>query len=133
MLPPDTLSVLSELNKLLNFSTKSNADSLDEFNRLLKLISREVRVLYKEREEIRRGLGRAVTSWYKCPNGHLYGIGDCGRADVVGTCPDCGAEIGGTRHVIREGNMLDRRMTIEHRRTTGLPLDEEANPFQVIF
>jgi hypothetical protein len=48
--------------------------------------------------------------WYRnghrmrCPNGHEYFIGDCGGADQVSNCADCGALIGGTGHRLIEGN-----------------------------
>ena len=36
-----------------------------------------------------------VTRWYRCPNGHTYGVGDCGQLNAGGTCNECGASIGG--------------------------------------
>jgi hypothetical protein len=42
--------------------------------------------------------------WKKCPNGHLYGIGDCGGAMVKSKCPTCKSTIGGTNHVLESGN-----------------------------
>ena len=42
--------------------------------------------------------------WYKCPKGHYYAIGDCGGANQVSKCPECGAGIGGTNHRLLEGN-----------------------------
>jgi len=42
--------------------------------------------------------------WNKCPNGHLYFIGECGQAMQKGVCPDCGAKIGGSDHKLTEGN-----------------------------
>jgi hypothetical protein len=43
-------------------------------------------------------------AWYKCPNGHLYTIGDCGGALVRAKCLECGAVIGGENHRAAEGN-----------------------------
>ncbi|WAR07208.1 R213A-like protein [Mya arenaria] len=43
--------------------------------------------------------------FYRCPNGHPYVIGDCGRPYSVGKCKDCGAEIGGHRHQALPGNV----------------------------
>ena len=37
-----------------------------------------------------------VTSWYKCPNGHMYGVGDCGLLNGYGACVECGARVGGS-------------------------------------
>lgn len=36
--------------------------------------------------------------WYKCPNGHVYTVGECTQPMERSTCPDCGAPIGGERH-----------------------------------
>ncbi|KAL3881517.1 hypothetical protein ACJMK2_027949 [Sinanodonta woodiana] len=64
-----------------------------------------------EVEEIRQVLlanregGNPV--FYRCPNGHPYVIGDCGRPGAVGKCPKCGMEIGGQSHVPRPGNAPD--------------------------
>ncbi|KAL3881510.1 hypothetical protein ACJMK2_027942 [Sinanodonta woodiana] len=44
---------------------------------------------------------------YRCPNGHPYVIGDCGRPYTVSKCPKCGLEIGGQRHVALPGNVPD--------------------------
>ena len=50
--------------------------------------------------QVRRG---AV---YACPNGHIYTIGDCGGAMERGTCPECGAVIGGEQHRPVQGNAV---------------------------
>ena len=47
---------------------------------------------------------------YNCACGFPYAIGECGGAMVVATCPQCGAEIGGTRHRILDGNVPNPRM-----------------------
>ena len=39
------------------------------------------------------------TQWYKCPNGHLYTVGECGRPMEQSRCPECGQKIGGHDHV----------------------------------
>ncbi|CAM9306733.1 unnamed protein product [Pylaiella littoralis] len=36
-----------------------------------------------------------VTKWYTCPNGHIYGVGDCGMLNGAGNCMECGAAVGG--------------------------------------
>ena len=43
------------------------------------------------------GLGKG--HWYKCKNGHVYAIGDCGGANQQGTCPECKEQIGGVHHL----------------------------------
>ncbi|CAM9431888.1 unnamed protein product [Hapterophycus canaliculatus] len=41
------------------------------------------------------GLSGGVTKYYKCRNGHWYGVGDCGLQVEGGICPECGSPIGG--------------------------------------
>ncbi|KAF3940983.1 hypothetical protein ABW19_dt0208668 [Dactylella cylindrospora] len=52
--------------------------------------------------------------WYVCPNGHQFTIGECGRAMQLGTCNECGAQIGGQHHQavagVRRDAELERRM-----------------------
>lgn len=59
-------------------------------------------------EFVRRVIAPAMNQqaghWYKCPNGHLYVIGECGGAMQEGRCPDCGATVGGTSHRLRGDN-----------------------------
>jgi hypothetical protein len=47
---------------------------------------------------------------YKCPNGHIYCIADCGRAVVESHCNVCGAVIGGSSHRVRSDNSLAPEM-----------------------
>lgn len=42
--------------------------------------------------------------WYKCPNGHIYAIGECGGAMERAKCPECRADIGGASHQLAQGN-----------------------------
>ncbi|KAK7877833.1 hypothetical protein WMY93_031505 [Mugilogobius chulae] len=44
--------------------------------------------------------------WFKCPNGHVYLISDCGGAMESRNCPDCNAVIGGASHRVATGNQL---------------------------
>jgi hypothetical protein len=46
------------------------------------------------------------TKFYKCPNGHVYAIGDCGRPYVLSKCPECKADIGGQRHKLTTDNVI---------------------------
>lgn len=45
-------------------------------------------------------------TWYRCPKGHLYSIGECGGPVMTTRCshPGCGAIIGGTGHTPSKGN-----------------------------
>ena len=46
------------------------------------------------------------TKWYKCPNGHLYTVGECGRPMERSKCPECGKRIGGQDHVPEMNNQV---------------------------
>jgi hypothetical protein len=45
-----------------------------------------------------------VGGWYRCQNGHLYAIGNCGGAMERSICPECGASIGGEQHRLEDTN-----------------------------
>jgi len=47
---------------------------------------------------------RHAGHFYRCPNGHLYVIGDCGGAAERAPCPECGETIGGTGHTLEATN-----------------------------
>ncbi|KAJ8358613.1 hypothetical protein SKAU_G00151380, partial [Synaphobranchus kaupii] len=64
----------------------------------------------KERVMIVRAIGLRKGHWYKCPNGHVYAIGDCGGADQRGTCPECNVAIGGVNHDLASGNQVATEM-----------------------
>ena len=40
----------------------------------------------------------------------MYAIADCGGANQGGTCPECGAAIGGQQHRLAEGNTFAPEM-----------------------
>lgn len=64
----------------------------------------------KERTEIVGALGLSQGHWFKCPNGHIYVITECGGAMQEGTCNECGARIGGGSHLLRGDNSLASEM-----------------------
>lgn len=49
----------------------------------------------EERIENVRAIPESKGRWFKCPNGLIYMIGDCGGATVESKCPECNATIGG--------------------------------------
>jgi superfamily I DNA and/or RNA helicase len=48
----------------------------------------------------------ATGTWYMCPNGHPYSVGDCGRPMESRECPECGVSIGGHAHRPMSGNVI---------------------------
>ncbi|XP_060589825.1 NFX1-type zinc finger-containing protein 1-like [Ruditapes philippinarum] len=64
----------------------------------------------EERLEIVKALGLSKGHWFKCPNNHIYAIGECGGAMERGACPECKEEIGGNQHRLTDGNSLAPEM-----------------------
>ncbi|KAJ8042132.1 NFX1-type zinc finger-containing protein 1 [Holothuria leucospilota] len=61
-------------------------------------------VTKEEREMIVKAVGLAAGHWYKCRNGHIYAIGECGGAMERSKCPECNDTIGGQRHQLESSN-----------------------------
>ena len=64
----------------------------------------------EEKKQIVEAVGVKKGSWFKCRQGHIYAIGECGGAMETGTCPVCKSVIGGTNHKLEEGNELAPEM-----------------------
>ncbi|XP_040837269.1 NFX1-type zinc finger-containing protein 1 [Ochotona curzoniae] len=64
----------------------------------------------EERVQIVSAMGLPRGHWFKCPNGHIYVIGECGGAMQRGTCPECKEVIGGTNHTLESSNRLASEM-----------------------
>uniref|UniRef100_A0A673AYI1 NFX1-type zinc finger-containing protein 1-like n=1 Tax=Sphaeramia orbicularis TaxID=375764 RepID=A0A673AYI1_9TELE len=64
----------------------------------------------EERKMIVSAMNMRPGHWHKCPNGHIYVIGDCGGAMESRRCPDCTATIGGGNHTLESGNQVASEM-----------------------
>ncbi|XP_015211977.2 E3 ubiquitin-protein ligase rnf213-beta isoform X1 [Lepisosteus oculatus] len=71
--------------------------------------------------EVHRWMKEKLHS-YRCVNGHVCFVGECGRPVVTSVCLDCGAPIGGIRHNPVEGFI--RADIIEDQTRTGHVLGE---------
>lgn len=49
----------------------------------------------ERKREIKEIMSIVEGRWYRCPNGHLYAVWNCGMPMEMSVCPDCGARIGG--------------------------------------
>ena len=79
----------------------------EEHCRVLNRIQRTYELVGISEEEIKmvtKAMDTKKGAWYKCPNGHLYNIGQCGGAMEEGSCPECGSAIGGTNHQLLNSN-----------------------------
>nr|XP_056700934.1 NFX1-type zinc finger-containing protein 1 [Euleptes europaea] len=55
-------------------------------------------------------MGNRRGHWFKCQNGHIYAIGECGGAMEEGHCPECHEVVGGTDHRLNPSNQLAPEM-----------------------
>jgi hypothetical protein len=77
---------------------------------LSKVVDCAVKITDTERKEIVRAMGFKQGHWFKCPNGHIYIITECGGAMEQSRCNECGAEIGGGSHRLLESNRVATEM-----------------------
>lgn len=91
---------------VLTFSIFDEGKAIESLNTLKTAIkSSEVIITKLARAMVIKAMpDMKAGHWFKCPNGHFYCIGECGGANQVGKCPDCGAAVGGTRHTLLPGN-----------------------------
>lgn len=64
----------------------------------------------EERRMIVSAMKMRPGHWYKCPNGHVYVITECGGAVESRQCPDCSATIGGANHTLASENQVASEM-----------------------
>ena len=81
---------------------------------VIENVSREVgitRLTPKERDDINKAFNFSQAGhWFKCPNGHIYVITECGGATQTSKCPECQEVIGGTNHTLVDSNQLAPEM-----------------------
>ena len=82
-------------------------NALENFSRVMHSA---VKITDAERKEIVRAMGYKQGHWYKCPNGHIYIITECGGAMETSRCNVCGAAIGGGSHRLLESNSVATEM-----------------------
>ena len=63
-----------------------------------------------ERVDILKAFDYSKGRWFKCPNGHIYVITECGGATQEGVCNECGATVGGSDHSVVPTNDLATEM-----------------------
>ncbi|KAK3584661.1 hypothetical protein CHS0354_001241 [Potamilus streckersoni] len=64
----------------------------------------------EELGSIIKAMGFTKGHWFKCKNGHIYAIGECGGATEEAQCPDCDSIIGGKNHALRADNAVAKEM-----------------------
>jgi len=77
---------------------------------LSRVVGSDVKITDAKRKEIVCAMGYKQGHWYKCPNGHIYIITECGAAMEKSRCNVCGAEIGGGSHRLLASNSVATEM-----------------------
>lgn len=87
-------------------------DELKEHIRSSMEISREERVMINNAMKSSFNSVQRVGHWFKCRNGHVYCITECGGAMEKAVCPEagCGAQIGGSNHALLRDQELASEM-----------------------
>ena len=100
-------SILSKYLELLRSGARISHGKIKEMHTEIKAICKKYSVdglTAEEKQMIIEAIKLPAGHWYKCPNGHVYAIGDCGGAMEEGKCAECKETIGGTRHTLAQGN-----------------------------
>lgn len=103
------------LREALEKSGQFTEDDEDKVKKLMdrldaKLPATGLGISDEERKMIVSAMKMQPGHWYKCPNGHVYVITECGGAMESRQCPDCNATIGGGSHRLASGNQVASEM-----------------------
>nr|CAD7417648.1 unnamed protein product [Timema poppensis] len=104
------ISAQKILYSVRKYSREQDGDVKTLLENLNKSLKGGLNISEKERKEIVSAIGVTPGHWFKCPNGHIYVITECGGAMEKGTCNECGETIGGQQHTLLETNRLASEM-----------------------
>lgn len=106
-------NIVAKLERIMCPTIKFDSLTENKVKELLKEGETYVgglRISDSERLMILKAMGLKQGHWYKCPNGHVYCITECGGAQQSSKCPDCGAAIGGVSYRLNTGNAVATEM-----------------------
>ena len=93
---------ISDIRDVLGSRKPVKVQDLEEHRAQLAVVRRGYAVLSpltpEEKKEIVETMALGKGHWFKCPQGHVYAIGECGGAMQRSRCPECNADIGGEQH-----------------------------------
>ena len=101
--------LLDELTAYLSPGRRLSDDEVADIEKSLNQIRQQcglTGLTPEERVMIVKAMNFSQGHWFKCPNGHVYAIGDCGGAMQESKCPECNARIGGTQHRLLASNQV---------------------------
>ena len=110
-LPIDILIQLEYLliNKIIPYEKKVEEQVHELFKKLQPHLT-GLQISDVEKEMILKAMNLSKGHWYKCKNGHVYCITECGGAMEQSRCPDCGDSIGGQNHALVQNNAVATEM-----------------------
>lgn len=102
------------LNKLQS-PTEIDHDEISRMRSDIDAVSSKILGLtFEEKKMIKQAMAdvefRGSGHWYKCKNGHMYSIGECGMPMEQRKCPVCDSTIGGHNHLLNNDNDRDAEM-----------------------
>ncbi|NWW30854.1 ZNFX1 protein, partial [Panurus biarmicus] len=115
MIPTDIAAEIKSAREILEGTKKFTEEDEAAVKAHLKKINAGLPVSglgisETERVQIVSAIGCPRGHWFKCKNGHIYVIGECGGAMQRSTCPECHEVIGGTNHTLESSNSLAPEM-----------------------
>ena len=96
------------VTKILTFDA-IESEVRELFTKIQPLLS-GLQISNEERVMILKAMGFKQGHWFKCKNGHVYCITECGGANQESNCPECGDKIGGTNHRLVDSNKVATEM-----------------------
>ena len=105
--PQEQKNLLTVYLQLLRSGSRIVKSKLDDMGVIVEKVRKSCGMqplTQDEKEMVIKAMGFTSGHWYKCPNGHVYAIGECGGAMQESKCPECRATIGGSRHQLAQGN-----------------------------
>uniref|UniRef100_A0A6P7GQM5 NFX1-type zinc finger-containing protein 1-like n=1 Tax=Diabrotica virgifera virgifera TaxID=50390 RepID=A0A6P7GQM5_DIAVI len=111
---PEVKIMVETVTQLLDgpqrFTKSINDNAKTHLEALKKETASNIAVTDAERKDIVKAMGFTQGHWYKCPNGHIYCIADCGGAVVTSVCNECKEQIGGSSHRLLSTNRVATEM-----------------------
>lgn len=104
------LHISNNLESIAKYSHETDAQLRLYLEDLRALVDKTISITEEERRMIVKAVGLEKGRWFKCPNGHVFVIGECGGAMEVGKCNECGEAIGGQNHALLGTNRFAGEM-----------------------
>jgi len=125
--------LLNELKKFFLYSQRDYGQKFGEWFDAMKAKKKEIvgdgglGISESEKIEIVKAMGFSQGHWFKCKNGHIFAIGECGGAMEESKCNECGAQIGGSSHRLLADNSIAQEM--DGSRHSAYTLAQDPNNF----